>query len=287
MQKSAGALRERLAFIAFATAATLCVVAVLLICAFLLINGLPTLLREGPFAFIGNTTWQPATDTYGIFSMVVGSLYVTAGALVLGVPLGLLTAIYLSRFAKARTKRLLQPAVELLAGIPSVVYGFFGLVVIVPLIRQLFKVQGMGILAASIVLGIMILPTIIAVSKAALDAVPSSYYEGALALGASHERCVFSIIVPAALSGVVASVILGVGRAIGETMAVVMVVGNQVRMPVGIFEGVRTMTANIVLEMGYAADLHRQALIATALVLLIFILVINLLFSLLRKKARG
>jgi phosphate transport system permease protein len=280
-------LRERIAFIVFATAAALCIVAVVLICAFLLINGLPGLMHGGPWAFITSTTWQPATDSYGIFTMIVGSLYVTAGAIIFGVPLGLLTAIYLSRFAKARIRALLQPVVELLSGIPSVVYGFFGLVVIVPLIRQVFSVQGMGVLAASIVLGIMILPTIVTVSLAALDAVPSSYYEGARALGASHEHCVFSIIVPAALSGIVSAVILSVGRAIGETMAVVMVVGNQVRMPVSVLEGVRTMTANIVLEMGYAADLHRQALIATALVLFVFILAINLLFSLIRKRVRS
>jgi phosphate transport system permease protein len=280
-------LRERIAFIVFATAAALCVVAVVLICAFLLINGLPGLLHEGPFAFITGSTWQPATDRYGILAMIVGSLYVTAGAVIFGVPLGLLTAIYLSRFAKARIRKLLQPVIELLAGIPSVVYGFFGLVVIVPLIRQFFGVQGMGVLAASLVLGIMILPTVVTVSLAALDAVPRSYYEGARALGASHERCVFTIVAPAALSGIVAAVVLSVGRAIGETMAVVMVVGNQVRMPVGILEGLRTMTANIVLEMGYAADLHRQALIATALVLFVFILGINLLFSLLRKRVRS
>ncbi|MDR1422068.1 MAG: phosphate ABC transporter permease subunit PstC [Coriobacteriales bacterium] len=281
------AVRERVAALLFGTAAVLCVVAVVLICLFLVINGAPALIHEGIIPFVSSTTWQPATDHYGILAMVVGSLYVTAGALIFGVPLGLLTAIYLSRFASPRIRRLFQPLVELLAGIPSVVYGFFGLVVIVPLIRQIFSVQGMGVLAASLVLGIMILPTIVTVSLAALDAVPPAYYEGARAIGASHERCVFTVIVPAALSGIVASVILSFGRAIGETMAVVMVVGNNVRLPTGILEGVRTMTANIVLEMGYAADLHRSALIATALVLFVFILAINLLFSLVRKRVRS
>jgi phosphate transport system permease protein len=216
--------------------------------------------------------------------MILGSIYVTAGAIVLGVPLGILTAVYMARFCPKRLYKLLKPAIDLLAGIPSVVYGFFGLTVIVPLIRELFGGSGTSMLAASVILGIMILPTVIGVSESALRAVPESYYEGSLALGATHERSVFFTVLPAAKSGVLAGVILGVGRAIGETMAVIMVAGNQAVIPTGILKGVRTLTANIVLEMGYAADLHREALLATAVVLFVFILIINLSFSALKRR---
>ncbi|MEG0229892.1 MAG: phosphate ABC transporter permease subunit PstC, partial [Oscillospiraceae bacterium] len=180
--------------------------------------------------------------------------------------------------------KILKPATELLAGIPSVVYGFFGLMVIVPFIRNTFGGRGNSLLAAAIVLGIMILPTIIGVSESAIRSVPINYYEGALALGATHERSVFKTVVPAAKSGIAAGVILGIGRAIGETMAVIMVAGNQAIMPSGILKGLRTLTANIVLEMGYAADLHREALIATAVVLFVFILIINISFSIVKRK---
>ena len=234
--------------------------------------------------FLLGTTWRPSNGLYGIFPMILGSVYVTAGAVLLGVPVGIMTAMYMAFFASKRTLRVLQPAVELLAGIPSVVYGFFGLVVIVPLVDQLPRSNGSCILTASILLGIMILPTIITVSKSALDAVSQSYYEGSLALGATHERSVFAIMLPAAKSGVLAGVILGIGRAIGETMAVIMVAGNQPRIPDSILKGVRTLTANIVIEMGYAADLHREALIATAVVLFTFILIINVSFSLLKRR---
>jgi len=278
-------LRERIAQAVFTAAACCCVLAVALICFFLLINGIPALAEIGVAKFLFGTQWQPSTETFGIGYMIIGSLYVTAGALVIGVPLGILTALYLSRFASKRLGGTLQRGIELLAGIPSVVFGFFGLVVIVPFIRQTLGGTGLSILAASLILGIMILPTIITVSRAALDAVPENYYEGALALGARHERCVFKVLLPAAASGIVASVVLGFGRAIGETMAVVMVVGNQVRLPSAVTDGVRTLTANIILEMGYAADLHRGALIATALVLFVFILVINLLFNSMKKRA--
>ncbi|MCL1847408.1 MAG: phosphate ABC transporter permease subunit PstC [Coriobacteriia bacterium] len=280
-----GVFRERLAHILFALAACVSIIAVALICFFLLINGIPAFAKIGVVEFLAGTRWLPSNGEFGILYMIIGSLYVTAGSLVIGVPFGMLSALFLSRFASKRMVKLLTPGVELLAGIPSVVYGFFGLVVLVPFIRRLFGGFGLSILAAALVLGIMILPTIITVSKAALDAVPRSYYEGALALGATHERSVFRVVFPAASSGITASVILGIGRAIGETMAVVMVVGNQVRLPTSIIDGVRTLTGNIVLEMGYAADLHREALIATAVVLFVFILIINLLFSLLKKRA--
>ena len=216
--------------------------------------------------------------------MIIGSIYVTAGAVLVGVPIGILCAVFLARFCPPRLHRLLKPAVDLLAGIPSIVYGFFGLVVIVPLVQSLFGGSGKGILTASVLLGIMILPTIISVTEASIRAVPESYYEGALALGATKERSVFCAVMPGARSGITAGVILGTGRAIGETMAVVMVAGNAAVMPDGLLSGVRTLTANIVLEMGYAADLHREALIATAVVLFVFILIINLMFSLLKRK---
>ena len=266
--------REGAARILFLAAACVSILAVLLITVFLLVNGFPAMAKIGVFKFLLGTTWRPGNDIYGILPMILGSLYVTAGALVLGVPIGLLTAVFLSRFASPRMVKLLKPAVQLLAGIPSVVYGFFGLVVVVPL------TTGRGsMLAACIILGIMILPTIISVSESSLNAVESSYYEGALALGATHEHAVFSVVLPAAKSGVLASVILGVGRAIGEAMAVIMVAGNQPRMPQGTLKGLRTLTTNIVMEMGYSADLHREALIATAVVLFVFILIINFLFS--------
>jgi phosphate transport system permease protein len=279
-------VKETLARILFTGAACVCILAVALICLFLLVNGVPAIAEIGVLDFLSGTTWRPANNLYGIAPMIMGSLYVTAGALVVGVPLGLLSAIYMARFASRRVLRVMRPAMELLAGIPSVVYGFFGLMLIIPLIREAFDVQGMSILAASLLLGIMILPTVITVSYTSLMAVPESYYEGGLALGANHERCVFKLIVPAAASGIMAGIILGMGRAIGETMAVIMVVGNQPRVPAGLLEGARTLTGNIVLEMGYAADLHRGALIGTAVVLFVFILLINILFYLLSRKVR-
>lgn len=277
-------LKEGAARVVFALAAALFILAVGLICVFLFANGVPAMVEIGIPDFLLGTTWRPANDIYGIFPMIIGSIYVTAGALIFGVPAGLLTAIFLSRFASAKVAALLKPGVELLAGIPSVVYGFFGLMIIVPFIRLNAPGNGLSLLAASILLGIMILPTVITVAKNALDAVPQSYYEGALALGATHERSVLRVLVPAAISGIMAGVVLGIGRAIGETMAVVMVAGNQPIIPASIFDGVRTMTANIVLEMGYAADLHRGALIATGVVLFVFILLISMLFNAMKKR---
>lgn len=271
-------VREGAARILFLAAACVSILAVLLITGFLLVNGVPAIAEIGVFKFLFGTVWRPGNDIFGILPMILGSFYVTAGALVFGVPIGVLTAIFLSRFANRKVVALIKPAVQLLAGIPSVVYGFFGLVVIVPMLG------GRGsMLAASIVLAIMILPTVITVSESSLNAVEPTYYEGALALGATHERSVFSIILPAAKSGVTAAIILGVGRAIGEAMAVIMVAGNQPRMPQGILKGLRTLTTNIVMEMGYSADLHREALIATAVVLFVFILIINFLFSLTKR----
>ena len=282
---STSQFKENAMRILFIVCACVSILAVALICVFLFANGLPTIFEIGPLNFLLGTEWRPSNDIYGIFPMIVGSIYVTAGALIVGVPVGLLTAMYLSFFASERIKKILLPAIQLLAGIPSVVYGFFGVMVLVPWVAALadpFDGSGMSMFTASLVLGIMILPTIITVSKTSLDAVPGSYYEGSLALGATHERSVFTIMLPAAKSGVLSAVILGVGRAIGETMAVIMVAGNQPIMPSGLFEGLRTMTSNIVLEMGYATGLHREALIATGVVLFVFILLINLCFSLVK-----
>ena len=279
-------IKESLAKVLFTAAAGVSILAVALICVFLFASGVPAIGKIGVVEFLTGTVWRPASETFGILPMILGSIYATLGALVIGVPAGLFCAVYLSRFASPRVKRIVTPGVELLAGIPSVIYGFFGLVVLVPLIRQFFHVQGMSLLAASIILGVMILPTIITVARNALDAVPDSYYEGALALGADHERSVFRVLVPAAGSGIMAGVVLGIGRAIGETMAVVMIAGNQVQIPSSILEGVRTLTTNIVMEMGYAADLHREALIATAVVLFVFVLIINLAFAALNARSK-
>jgi phosphate transport system permease protein len=268
----------------FLLAACTSILAVILICIFLFANGVPAIGKIGALRFLLGQEWRPSNDIYGILPMILGSIYITAGAVVLGVPVGILTSVFLARFCPHAVYRFLKPTVELLAGIPSVVYGFFGLVVLVPLVRNLFGGNGSSMLTASILLGIMILPTIIGVSEAALRAVPENYYEGGLALGASHERSVFFTLLPAAKSGILAGVILGIGRAIGETMAVIMVAGNQARMPAGLLKGIRSLTANIVIEMGYAADLHREALIATAVVLFVFILIINLSFSLVKRR---
>lgn len=268
----------------FAATATLSILAVALICVFLFANGVPAIQKIGAMDFLLGQTWKPSNDIYGIFPMIVGSVYVTAGAVIIGVPLGILCAVFLAWFCPEKLYKVVKPAVELLAGIPSIVYGFFGLVVIVPMMQNLFGGSGKGILTASILLGIMILPTIIGVSESAIRAVPISYYEGSLGLGATHERSVFFAVLPAAKQGILAGIILGVGRAIGETMAVVMIAGNQPVIPNSIFSGVRTLTANIVMEMGYAADLHRQALLGTAVVLFVFILMINLCFSMLKRR---
>lgn len=276
--------KEEIMHLVFLAAACASIALVAMICLFLFANGLPTIGKIGVTDFLLGQKWRSNNDIYGILPMIMGSIYVTLGAIVTGVPVGILTAIFMARFCPDSVYRLLKPAVELLAGIPSVIYGFFGLVVLVPFIRDTFGGTGSSMLTASLLLGMMILPTLISVAEAALRAVPDSYYEGALALGAGHVRSVFFTVVPAAKSGIMAAIILGIGRAIGETMAVIMVAGNQARMPQGLLEGVRTMTTNIVIEMGYAADMHRDALIATAVVLFVFIMVINLTFSYLKGK---
>ena len=276
---------EKLAHGIFFTAACAAIFCVALICFFIFFYGMPAISEIGVINFLFGREWRPSREIFGIFPFIIGSFYVTAGAIVLGVPLGILTAVFLARFCPNWLYKFLKPAVSLMAGIPSVVYGFFGVVVIVPFIRQIVPHSGMSLLAASVLLSLMILPTIVSVSESALRAVPNHYYEGALALGATHERAVFTVVLPAAKSGVMTSIVLGIGRAIGETMAVIMVAGNQPLIPQTIFDGVRTLTSNIVMEMAYATDLHRDALIATAVVLLVFILIINILLSFIKKKA--
>lgn len=268
----------------FLFCALISIAAVILICIFLFANGLPAMAKIGFLKFLGGMKWFPTKGFFGILPMIIGSIYVTAGAIIIGVPIGLLCAVFMAKFCPKGLYKILKPTVDLLAGIPSIVYGFFGLVVIVPLMQRLFGGSGKSVLTASVLLGIMILPTIISVSETAIRAVPDSYYEGALALGSTHERSIYKATLPAAKSGITAGVILGIGRAIGEAMAVKIVAGNQPVMPNSIFSGVRTLTSNIVLEMGYATDLHREALIATAVVLFVFILIINLLFSLLKRR---
>lgn len=276
--------KERIMQVVFALCACVSILAVILICVFLFANGVPGIAKIGPLSFFTGTTWKPGNNKFGILPMILGSIYVTGGAVLIGVPIGVLTATYMAKFCNTRVYKVMKPATELLAGIPSVVYGFFGIKVLVPMVRQVFGGDGSSILTASILLGVMILPTIIGVIEPAIRAVPESYYEGALALGATHERSIFSVMLPAAKSGILAGVILGIGRAMGETMAVVMVCGNQPRLPAGILKGARTLTANIVIDMGYATGLHREALIATGVVLFVFILLINLSFSVLKRR---
>lgn len=278
--------KEKLMEVVFFIAACASILAVTLICVFIFQGGWAAVREIGLAEFLGGTKWKPTADnpSFGIFPMIMGSIYVTGGALIIGVPIGILTAVFMARFCPKWLHRWLKPAFELLAGIPSIVYGFFGLMVLVPLVRQFFPGDGNSMFTAFFLVGIMVLPTIISISEAALRAVPESYYEGALALGASHERAVFKTIVPAAKSGILAGVVLGIGRVIGETMALIWVCGNQPRLPDSIFDGVRTMTTNIVLEMGYATGLHRQTLIATGAVLFAFILLINALFAVLKRK---
>lgn len=280
-------IKEKGMKILFLIAACTSVLAVFLICLFLFANGIPAIGKIGPMKFLLGTVWKPSNDKYGILPMIVASIYVTGGAIITGVPIALLTSVFMARYCPKKIYRPLKSGIELMAGVPSIVYGFFGLILLVPLIRQIFGGTGTSMLAASLLLGMMILPTIIGPTESAIRSVPESYYEGSLALGATRERSIFFIMLPAAKSGILAAVVLGIGRAIGETMAVIMVAGNQPRMPAGILKGVRTMTANIVTEMGYATGLHREALIATAVVLFIFILIINLSLSLLNRRAEN
>lgn len=286
MGKTRNNRKEVLMEIVFLITACVSIAAVVLICIFLFANGLPTIFEIGVTKFLFSTKWKPTNEIFGILPMIVSSIYITVLAALIGGPIGILTAVFMAEFCPPWLYRFLKPAVNLMAGIPSVVYGFFGIVVLVPFIRDTFGGRGMSLLTASVLLGLMILPTVISVSESAIRAVPRSYYEGGLALGATQERSVFFTILPAAKSGIFAAVILGIGRAVGETMAVKMVAGNQPVLPGKLTDGVRTMTANIVMEMGYAGEMHRKALIATAVVLFVFILMINLSFSMLKRKVQ-
>ncbi len=279
------AILESVMRIIFFIAACASVLAVVLICVFLFANGIPAMGEVGIFKFLFGQLWRPSNDIYGILPFILGSIYVTAGAIVVGVPLALLTSIFLAKYCPKKIYEVCKSGINLMAGIPSVIYGFFGLIVIVPLVKQIFNIRaGQTMLTASILLGIMILPTVVGVAESALQSVPESYYEGSLALGATHSRSVFFVMVPAAKSGIVAGIVLGIGRAIGETMAVIMIAGNQPAMPRGLLNGVRTLTSNIVMEMGYATGLHREVLIATGVVLFVFILLINLIVTVLKRR---
>ena len=274
----------------FFICASVSILAVAVICIFMFAKGCPAIAEIGLGDFLLGSNWKPqdTNASFGIFPMIVGSVYCTAGAIIIGVPIGLMTAIYMAKFCPKKLYKWLMPPINLLAGIPSIVYGFFGMVVVVPFIRNVFGGTGNSILTVSIILGIMILPTIVGMSVSALNAVPDSYYEGAVALGATHERAVATVVFPAAKSGIMASIILAIGRAIGETMAVIMIAGNQPRTPDSILDGVRTLTGNIVIEMSYASGLHYDALIATGVVLFVFILLLNICFNLItNSKSKG
>ncbi|EHJ55605.1 phosphate ABC transporter, permease PstC [Streptococcus urinalis FB127-CNA-2] len=278
--------KEDLFKVIFFLSAAMSIVAILLICIFIFTNGLPFIGKYGISKFLFGTEWSPSNSpaSYGILPMILGSLIITLGAVIIGVPTGIFTSVFMIYYCPKPLYGFLKSAVNLMAAIPSIVYGFFGLELLVPWIRT-FSGNGMSILTASILLGIMILPTIISLSESAIRTVPTSYYSGSLALGASHERSIFRVILPAAKSGILSAVILGIGRAIGETMAVILVAGNQPVIPTGLFEGTRTMTTNIVLEMAYASGEHREALIATSAVLFVFILLINACFAYLKGKS--
>ncbi len=280
-------IKEKSMEYVFLLCAIFSIVALGLICLFLIKNGMPAFKEIGFFNFIFGTEWKPSNDpaVYGILPMILGSVYITAIAVVIGVPIGVLTAIYLVFNASNRVYEIAKPCVQVLAGIPSVVYGFFGMLVLVPFVSNVFGGNGYSMLTSGLLLSIMVLPTIISITEVSLKAVPTYYYEGAVALGATHERAIFKVVLPAAKSGVYTAIVLGIGRAIGETMAVVMVAGNQARMPEGILRGARTMTSNIVLEMGYASGLQREALIATAIVLFVFILIINVIIALIKRRS--
>lgn len=273
----------------FFMSALVSVLAVLAICLFLLMRGIPAIAEIGFVDFIFNAKWGPTNTpaSYGILSMIVGSIYVTAGAIAIGVPIGLMCAVFLAEFCPAGIYKIVKPAVNLLAGIPSIIYGFFGMEVVVPFVRETFGGNGYSIMSASIILGIMILPTIITISESSLRSVPGSYKEGSYGLGATKEETVFKVLVPAAKSGVLTSIILGIGRAVGETMAVVMVAGNAV-MPldkIKLLKPIRTLTTNIVTEMSYASGLHESSLIATGVVLFVFIVILNTTLSLIKSKS--
>jgi phosphate ABC transporter permease protein PstC len=252
------------------------ILSLLLITFFIFQQGVPFVVRVGLGNFF-STVWSPTRGQFGILSMIIGSLLVTAGALAVGIPFGLACAIFLAEFSSNMVQKTLKPVIELLAGIPSVVYGFIGIVILVPFIRNTLGGPGFSVLAARIILGIMILPTIVSISYDALSSVPATYREGSLALGATKWQTVRMVLIPAARSGIVAGIILGMGRAIGETMAVIMIAGNALKIPHSILDSVRTLTSTIALELGYAAGDHRAALFACGAFLFLIIIVLNII----------
>lgn len=292
--------KEKAFKILFAFTAIICIIAVIAIFAFLIAQSIPAFRKIGFFKFVFGQSWYPnANDKYnadlsgeyGVFKMIIGTIVATTGSVAFGGILGYFTAVFISKFCPRRLKKIFTAIINLLAGIPSVIFGFFGMRVLLPLLGNFSdNGSGSGLLAVSLVLGLMILPTVVSLSKTSIDAVPESYYEGARALGATHEQAVFGAVVPAAKSGIIASIILGVGRGVGETMAVIMVAGNAVNYPQGLFKSFRVLTANIVMEMGYAGEVQLGALIATGVVLLAFIFIVNVLLGLVtggKKKNKG
>lgn len=282
-------VKEKLMQYVFYTSALVSVLAVICICLFLLMRGLPAIAEIGFKNFIFGQKWAPVDTppSFGILSMIVGSLYVTAGAIVIGVPIGIMCAVFLAEFCPVPLYRFVKPSVNLLAGIPSIIYGFFGMQIVVPFIRESFGGNGYSILSASVILGIMILPTVISISESSIRAVPETYKEGSLGIGATKEETVFKVVLPAAKSGILTSIILGIGRAVGETMAVVMVAGGAV-MPlnkIALLKPIRTLTANIVTEMSYSSGLHTESLIATGVVLFVFIIILNATLSIIKSSS--
>ena len=283
--------KEKLMQYVFFASALVSVLAVIFICLFLLIRGIPAIAEIGFMNFIFGQKWAPVDTppSFGILSMIVGSLYVTSGAIIIGVPIGIMCAVFLAEFCPKNLYKVVKPAVNLLAGIPSIIYGFFGMEIVVPFIRETFGGNGYSILSASVILGIMILPTIISISESSIKAVPENYKEGSLGIGATKEETIFKVVLPAAKSGILTSIILGIGRAVGETMAVIMVAGGAV-MPIkkiALLKPIRTLTANIVTEMSYASGLHTEALIATGVVLFVFIIILNTSLSLIKSNSKN
>ncbi len=286
--------KEKAGKTVFTIAAVICVIAVIAIFGFMLVKSLPAFRKIGFFNFVFGDNWSPdrldkyddasLSGTYGIFKMIIGTLAATVGALVIGGTLGYFTAVFIAFYCPGRLKKIFSSTVNLLAGIPSVVYGFFGIMFLLPLLANFAPNNGSGLLATSLILGIMIMPTVVSLSKTSLEAVPRAYYEGALALGSTHSQAVFGTVTKAAKSGVTASLVLGIGRALGETMAVVMVAGNSVAYPDSLFNSFRVLTANIVMEMGYAGEVQQGALVATGVILLVFVLIVNLIFGAISKK---
>lgn len=277
-------LKERVIQYVLLALALTAVLSLAVITVFILREGLPVLIEFGPIRFLTESEWSPTQGQFGILAMVVGSLWVTLGALMVGVPLGVAVAVFMTDYCPPLLAQVLRPAVQLLAGVPSVIYGFIGLKILVPIIRESMGGAGLSVLAGALVLGVMVLPSVIAVSEDSIRAVPQLYRDGALALGATHWQSLWRVVLPSAKSGIVAGIVLGMGRAVGETMAVIMVVGNSLQLPGSPLEAATTLTSNIGLEMAYASGAHRQALFAIGIVLFAFIMLLNLVATTFRRR---